>query len=62
MVVYEPREIEGGRGKQVLADVSRALTGGRAHGISDTYGMAADELADLMNAFRARALSDQALR
>lgn len=56
MVVYEPREIEGGAGKQAFANVSRALTGGKAHGISDTYGMGAEELAELMNAFRARAL------
>jgi hypothetical protein len=56
MVVYEPRVVEGGSAKQAFANVSRALTGGKAHGISDTYGMSAEELADLMNAFRTRAL------
>lgn len=55
MVVYEPRVVDGGPAKQALANVSRTLTGGKAHGISDTYGMSAEELAELMNAFRARA-------
>jgi len=56
MVVYEPHVVEGGPGTQALANMSRALTGGHAHAISDTYGMSAEELAELMNAFRARAL------
>jgi hypothetical protein len=56
MVVYEPSRVEGGGVKQTLATINRALTGGRAHGISDTYGMSALKLAGLMNAFRTRAL------
>jgi len=58
IVVYEPRVVDGGPATQAFANVSRALTGGKAHGISDTYGMSAEELADLMNAFRARALDE----
>jgi len=59
MVVYEPSRVEGGGVKQTLASLNRVLTGGRAHGISDTYGMRAAKLAELMNAFRARALGGE---
>lgn len=39
-----------------LASVNQAIAGGSA-ALGDTYGMKAEELADLMNAFRARALA-----
>jgi hypothetical protein len=39
-----------------LAAVARGLTG-TAGALPDTYGVSADELSDLMNRFRARALS-----
>lgn len=39
-----------------LSAVSRGLTGGPSGALPDSYGLSVDELADLMNRFRARAL------
>lgn len=44
------------RAKPRLAAVARGLTGGPSGALPDSYGFSANELADLMNRFRERAL------
>ena len=41
-----------------MAKVSTTLTRGHSGALGDTFGMKAQDLADLMNAFRNRALNN----
>jgi len=43
---------------KLLAQVSTTLTRGHSGALGDTFGMKAEDLAELMNAFRLRALSN----
>jgi len=43
---------------KLLAQVSATLTRGHSGALGDTFGMKAEDLADLMNAFRHRALNN----
>ena len=43
---------------KLMAQISSTLTRGHSGALGDTFGMKAQDLADLMNAFRARALNN----
>ena len=59
MVVYDEATLSGA--SKVVGGISRAIAGASS-GLGDNYGMKPQKLAELMNAFRARALAQSAIK